>query len=59
MEVKTLPVISQIKLNLCMDLVITENLVRVNPTKTKAIKVPIYTPTSKDIKLKKKCYWNI
>ena len=38
---KTLPVVFQPELTLCMDLVITENLVRVSPSKTKVIKIPI------------------
>ena len=52
MGTKTLPVTFQPELNLCIDLVITENLVRVNLRKTKAIKIPIYNPTSEDIRLK-------
>ena len=32
----------------------TENLVRINPRRTKTIKIPIYNPTNKDIKLQRK-----
>ena len=54
MGTKTLPVMFQAELNLCMDLVITEILVPVNPMKTKAIKIPIYSPTREEIRLKNK-----
>ena len=32
----------------------TENLVTINPQKTKTIKVPVYNATNKDIKLQRK-----
>ena len=44
MGTKALPVIFQPELNLCVDLVITEKLVGVNSTKTKArLKSPFTT----------------
>ena len=54
MRTKSLPVIFQPELNLCMDLLITENLVPVNPTKSKAIKILIYNPNSNEMRLKNK-----
>ena len=34
---------------MCTDFITTENLVRINPSKSKTIKIPIYNPTSKEI----------
>ena len=48
-ENRSLPVIFQPNLDLSTDFVTTENLVRINPSKSKTIKIPIYNPTSKEI----------
>ena len=46
---RILPVIFQENFNLIADLVATENFVKINPSKSKTIKIPIFNPTSKDI----------
>ena len=51
---KSLPFLFLTKLDLNTDLIITENLVRINPKRTKTIKIPVYNPTNKDTKLQRK-----
>ena len=50
---KNLPVIFLPKLDLNTDLIKTANLTRINSKQTKAIKIPIYNPTNKDIKFQR------
>ena len=50
---KNLPVIFLPKLDLNTDLIMTGNLARINSKQTKAIKIPIYNPTNKDIKFQR------
>ena len=51
---KNLPVIFLTKLDLNTDLIMTATLARTNSKQTKAIKIPIYNPTNKDINFKDK-----
>ena len=46
---RILPVIFQPNFDLSADLVATENSVKMNPSKSKTVKKPIFNPTSKDI----------
>ena len=50
---KSLPIIFLPKLDLNTDLIMTENLVRINPKRTKTIKILIYNPNNKDKTTKK------
>ena len=60
MGTKALPVIFQPELNLCVDLVITEKLVGVNSTKTKArLKSPFTTRPVRRLGLRTKRYLDI
>ena len=46
---KTIPVIFQPTFDLSLELTLTENLVTLNPSKSRLIKIPVFNPTAKDI----------
>ena len=46
---KTIPVIFQPTLDLSLELTLTENLVTLNPSKSRLIKIPVFNPTAKNI----------
>ena len=45
---KSLPIIFLPKLDLNTDLIMTEKLARINPKRTKTIKILVYNPTNKE-----------
>ena len=46
---KTIPVIFQPTFDLGLELTLTENLVTLNPSKSRLIKIPVFNPKAKDI----------
>ena len=53
-EMKSIPCIFEPDVNLPETIVLSENLIKFNPAKSKSIKIPVYNPTNSDIWLHKK-----